>query len=167
MPEITWIMTTLSKMLLLQKKTQLKLNNLSKVMHACCLFSHVWLHATSQTVVHQIPQAKILEWIAMPFSRGSSPRNRTHICLCLRHCRQILSHWATWEAPVALTIQGQVPNNQQARYSTSSPSLSKASRLHQPDSTLALAGSMVCRPATLKHHERCRVSALERTRICI
>ena len=61
MPEITRIMTTLGKMLLLQKKTQLKLNNLSKVMHACCLFSRVWLHVTSRTVVHQIAQARILE----------------------------------------------------------------------------------------------------------
>ena len=103
----------------------------------------------------------------MPFSRGSSPGNGTHICLCLQHCRQILSHWATWEAPVALTIQGQVPNNWQAWYSTWSPSQSKAGCLHQPDSTLALAGSVVCRPATLKHHERRRVSALEKTRICI
>ena len=118
--------------------------------------------------VHGILQARILEWIAMPFSRGSSrPGNRTRVCLCVLHCRHILSHWAIWEAQVGLTVQGQLPNNWQARYSTSSPSQSKASRLHQPDSALALAGSVVYRPATLKHQERCRASALERIRICI
>ena len=33
--------------------------------------------------VHGIPQARILEWVAIPFSRGSSPpRDGTHIsCL--------------------------------------------------------------------------------------
>ena len=37
--------------------------------------------------VHGILQARILEWVAFPFSRGSSqPRNRTQISLC----RQIL-----------------------------------------------------------------------------
>ena len=76
-------------------------------------------------------------------------------------------HWVIWEALVGLTIQGQLPNNWQAQYSTSSPSQSKASRLHQPDSALALAGSVVYRPAALKHHERCRVSALEIISICI
>ena len=42
--------------------------------------------------VHGISQARILEWVAIFFSRESSwPRNRT--------CRQILYCWVTWEAP--------------------------------------------------------------------
>ena len=41
-----------------------------------------------------ILQAKILEWVAISFSRRSSlPRNWT----CVQ-CRQIPYHWATWEA---------------------------------------------------------------------
>ena len=41
--------------------------------------------------VHGILQASILEWVAMPFSRGSSwPRDWTHIYLHLLHCRRIL-----------------------------------------------------------------------------
>ena len=47
-------------------------------------FSHVWLFAALQTVASQAPlsmgilQARILEWVAMPFSRGSSwPRDQT------------------------------------------------------------------------------------------
>ena len=46
--------------------------------------------------VHGIPQAIIVEWVAMPFSRGSSwPRDQTSI-FCTG--RQILYHWASWEA---------------------------------------------------------------------
>ena len=45
--------------------------------------------------VHRISQARILEWVAMSFSRGSSqPRDR--ICIsCIS--RGILYHWATWK----------------------------------------------------------------------
>ena len=49
-------------------------------------FSRVWLFATLWTVACQtflfmgIVQARILEWVAMPFSRGSSqPRNQTYV----------------------------------------------------------------------------------------
>ena len=49
--------------------------------------------------VHGILQARILEWVAMPSSRGSSqPGDQTHVCLHLLHCRWILyplSHLAT------------------------------------------------------------------------
>ena len=38
--------------------------------------------------VHGILQARILEWVAFPFSRGASqPRDQTRVDL---HCRQIL-----------------------------------------------------------------------------
>ena len=54
-------------------------------MHACVL-SCVQLFATLRTVAHQAPlsmgilQARILEWVAMPSSRGSSqPRDLIHI----------------------------------------------------------------------------------------
>ena len=63
------------------------------------LLSHVWLFATPWTVappgfsVHGISQARILESVAISFSRGpSQPRDRTRIG------RWILYHWATWEA---------------------------------------------------------------------
>ena len=45
-------------------------------------------------------EARILEWVAISFSRGcSQPRDQTHVCLHLLHCRWLLFHWATWEAP--------------------------------------------------------------------
>ena len=37
-------------------------------------------YAIPWTVVHGILQARMLEWVAVPFSRGSSqPRNRTQV----------------------------------------------------------------------------------------
>ena len=46
--------------------------------------------------VHGIFQARILEWVAISFSRGSSwPRDWNHIS-CIG--RRILYHCATWEA---------------------------------------------------------------------
>ena len=46
--------------------------------------------------VHVILQARILEWVAIPFSRGSSrPRDQTQVSYI---GRWILYHWATWEA---------------------------------------------------------------------
>ena len=52
--------------------------------------------------IHGILQARILEWIAMPFSRGSSqPRDRTHV-FCIG--RWILYQRATREAPLPLLL---------------------------------------------------------------
>ena len=49
--------------------------------------------------VHGNLQTRILEWIAMPSSKGSSqPRHRTCL-LWLLHCRWIFYLWATGEAP--------------------------------------------------------------------
>ena len=46
--------------------------------------------------VHRVFQARILEWVAISFSRGSSqPRDQIYV-LCIS--RQILYLWAIWEA---------------------------------------------------------------------
>ena len=43
--------------------------------------------------VHGILQASVLEWVAMPFSRGSSPpRNQTCISYIFYFGRQVLYH---------------------------------------------------------------------------
>ena len=63
--------------------------NFKVTMFVCLLscFSHVWLFVTGWTIgryssVHGIFQAKILEWVARPASKGSSqPRDQTHISL--------------------------------------------------------------------------------------
>ena len=49
--------------------------------------------------VHGMLQARILEWVAMPFSRGSSrPRDQTWVSCSSCNCRRILYCWATGEA---------------------------------------------------------------------
>ena len=53
--------------------------------------------------VHGILQARILEWGAIPSSRGSSrPRDRTRVSCGSCIGRRILHHWATWEAQFML-----------------------------------------------------------------
>ena len=54
------------------------------------------------TSVHRILQARIVKWVVIPFSRGSSwPRNQTCVS-CIG--RWILYHWTTREAPLGLMI---------------------------------------------------------------
>ena len=49
--------------------------------------------------VHGILQERIMEWVAMPSSRGSSPpKDRTHISYISCNGRRVLYHCATWEA---------------------------------------------------------------------
>ena len=69
--------------------------------HICVLnhFSRVRLSATVRTVsppvssVHGTLQARILEWVAMPSSRGSSqPKDQTHISCVSCTGRQVLYH---------------------------------------------------------------------------
>ena len=68
-------------------------------------FSHGRLFATPGTVVppgssvHAILQARILEWVAMSSSRGSSqPRDRTRVSHVSCIGRWILYPCVTWEA---------------------------------------------------------------------
>ena len=58
-------------------------------------FSHIQLWVTLWTVAPQAPvsmgilQARILEWVAMPYSRGSSWLiDQTQCLLCLLHCQE-------------------------------------------------------------------------------
>ena len=56
----------------------------------------VWLFSTPWSV-HGILQARVLEWVAFPFSRGSSqPRDWTQVS-CI--AGGIFTSWATWKAP--------------------------------------------------------------------
>ena len=65
-------------------------------------FSRVWLCNTMESVARQAPlsmgilQARILEWVAVPSSRGSSWL-RDQICVC-HTGRRILYYWASREA---------------------------------------------------------------------
>ena len=68
----------------------------------CLLLSCVWLFVTPWTVAHQAPlsmgilQARILEWAAISFSRGSSqPRDQTQVSHIIG---RFFTVWATGEA---------------------------------------------------------------------
>ena len=73
--------------------------------------SRVWLFATPWPVARQAPlsmvilQAGILEWTAMPSSRGSSQsRDRTHVsCIAGR----FFTVWATREALLYVSLKNQ------------------------------------------------------------
>ena len=54
--------------------------------------------------VHGILQVRILQWVAIPFSRGSSwPRDWTHVSHVSCIGRWVPYHWATREAPSAFS----------------------------------------------------------------
>ena len=78
------------------------IHNLNSINHHCML-SHVCLFVSLWTVARQAPlsieffQARILEWVAMPFSRGSS-QPRDWACISCSG-RQIPYYWATRESP--------------------------------------------------------------------
>ena len=49
--------------------------------------------------VHEMFQARILEWVTISFSRRSSqPRDQTQISCAPSMCRWIPCHYTTWEA---------------------------------------------------------------------
>ena len=67
------------------------------------LLSRVWLFATPWTVTRQVPLARILEWVAIPFSRGSSwPRDQILVsCITGR----FFTFWDIRDPDVFLSFQ--------------------------------------------------------------
>ena len=60
--------------------------------------------------VHGIVQAGILEQVAISFCKGSSqPRDQTHSFCVSCTGKQVLHHWATWEA-IHITVQPWPPS---------------------------------------------------------
>ena len=77
-------------------------------MCAVCVLSHVQLFAAPWTVsvlgssVHGILQARMLEWVAISYSRGSSwPMDQPWVS-CIG--RRIPYHFATWEGVCSLML---------------------------------------------------------------
>ena len=61
-------------------------------------------HPTDHSSVHGILQARIVEWIALPFSRGSSqPKGRTWV-YCITG--KFFTLWATREASLSQEVNG-------------------------------------------------------------
>ena len=69
----------------------------AKLLQSCPTLCDPMAYSPPGSSVHKILQARRVEWVAMPFSRGSSaPRDRTHVS-CVG--RRVFTTSATWEAP--------------------------------------------------------------------
>ena len=65
----------------------------AKSLQSCPTLCEPMDHSPPGSSVHGIIQARILEWVAMPFSRGSSlPKDRTCVSYVSCISRQILYH---------------------------------------------------------------------------
>ena len=81
------------------------------------MLSHVWLFITPMdcslpgSSAHRILQARILEWVAIPFSRGSSwPRDRSQVSYI---AGRLFTIWTIREAHISLYI---CPNSENILY---------------------------------------------------
>ena len=72
----------------------------AKSLQSCFTLWGAIYHSPQGSSVHEIIQARILEWVAMPFFRGSStPRDRTHVSCASCIGRQVLYHWHNLGSP--------------------------------------------------------------------
>jgi len=70
-------------------------------MHVCSVMSDsLRPHGPPGSSVHGILQARILEWVVVSSSRGSS-RDQTHISCIFCVTGGFFTHWDTWEALVS------------------------------------------------------------------
>ena len=75
--------------------------------------------------VHGILQARILQWVATPFSRGSSwPRDWTEVSGI---AGRFFTIWATWEAPIKGGAEAKIPvfSDSGLNLSTTQPNTTK------------------------------------------
>ena len=64
-------------------------------------------HSPTESSVHGILQARILEWVAIPSSRGSSlPRDWTHVSYVSCIGRRVLYHWHHLGSPMKAVLGG-------------------------------------------------------------
>ena len=78
------------------KASRLKMFVVVELLSCVRLFSEPMDCSLSGSSVHGISLARILEWVAISFSRGSSwPRVQTRVSCIIWW---ILYHWTTWEA---------------------------------------------------------------------
>ena len=79
------------------KKLKTKLSWVHVCMLSCIYCAQLYdpMHCSpTGSSFHGILQARILEWVAMPSSRGFSwPRDRTHVSYISCTSRQVLYHW--------------------------------------------------------------------------
>ena len=68
----------------------------ARLLQLCLTLCHALDHSLPGSSVRGILQARILEWVVMPSSRGpSQPRDQTHISNVFCIGMQVLYHWAS------------------------------------------------------------------------
>ena len=73
----------------------------AKSLQSCPTLCNPMDYSLLGSSVHDILQARILEWVAMPFSRGSSrPRDGTHDSTPPALAGSFFTTSATWKAPI-------------------------------------------------------------------
>ena len=102
-------------------------------------FSHVWLFATLWTVARQVSPSmrfsrpRILEWVAMPSSRGSSPpRNWTCLSYVSSTGRWVLYRLGHLGSPFEYLLWAQEKNCATSKPSISWPCCFSQHNLHFP-----------------------------------
>ena len=68
----------------------------SEVIQSCLTLCNSMDCSPLGSSVHEILQARILEWVTISFTRGSTPPRDQSCNSCTG--KQILYHWDTWEA---------------------------------------------------------------------
>ena len=77
----------------------------AKSLQSCLTLCDAMDCSPSGCSVHGILQTRILEWVAIPSSRGSSrPRDRTHVSYISCIGRWFLTTSATWEAHTSISL---------------------------------------------------------------
>ena len=79
------------------------------VVHPCLTLCDLMDYSSPGSSVHGIFWARILEWVAIPFSRGSSwPRDQTQVSCT---AGGFFTIWATRKVPLTSIIYTKLPQN--------------------------------------------------------
>ena len=96
---LIWHLCIFPMRCLLRSMTHFLIKLFSLVAQSCLTLCDPLDYSPPGFPVHGILQARILKWVAIPFSRGSSwLRNWTHVSCISCVDRRILYHWAPWGA---------------------------------------------------------------------
>ena len=77
----------------------------AKQLQSCLTLCNTTDYSLPGSSIHRILQAIILEWVAMPASRGSSqPRDQTHVSMSLSLAGRFVTTSTTKEAPSELKL---------------------------------------------------------------
>ena len=115
----------------------------AKLLQSYLTLCNLWTVAHQPPLSMEFPQARILEWVAMPSSRGSSwPRDRTRVSHASGAASRF-SHWATGDAWVQATYWCMVSTENTYQAPLSLPYLlPTSSSFHQQPSLVLISPAL-------------------------